>query len=166
MSFNCLYKNKNITKLTLKIHYRISNIKLNPYPYSEYQKKLIDKIIFLRKCGHTYKMISQYFNQINLLSYRGKKFSPSLVFELIKKHNRHLEKNKSKLGEIISSELVYEQFYKSDFNRYSYIWIIMDFCMKKLLLILICLFVSFEVKSKDKKSITKLIDYEKCMKEL
>ena len=42
----------------------------------------------------------------------------------------------------------------------------MDFCMKKLLLILICLFVSFEVKSKDKKSITKLIDYEKCMKEL
>ena len=46
-------------------------------------------------------MISQYFNQINLLSYRGKKFSPSLVFELIKKYNRHLEKNKSKLGEII-----------------------------------------------------------------
>ena len=38
--------------------------------------------------------------------------------------------------------------------------------MKKLLLILICLFVSFEVKSKDIKSITKLIDYEKCMKEL
>ena len=108
MSFNCLYKNKNITKLTLKIHYRISNIKLNPYPYSEYQKKLIDKIIFLRKCGHTYKMISQYFNQINILSYRGKRFSPSLVFELVKKYNRHLEKNKSKLGEIISSELVYE----------------------------------------------------------
>ena len=38
--------------------------------------------------------------------------------------------------------------------------------MKKLLLILICLFVSFEVSSKSKKSITKLIDYEKCMKEL
>ena len=38
--------------------------------------------------------------------------------------------------------------------------------MKKLLLILICLFVSFEVRSKDIKSITKLIDYEKCMKEL
>ena len=108
MSFNCLYKNKNITKLTLKINYKITNIKLNPYPYSQYQKKLIDKIIFLRKCGHTYKMISQYFNQINILSYRGKRFSPSLVFELIKKHNRHLEKNKSKLGEIISSELVYE----------------------------------------------------------
>ena len=84
------------------------NIKLNPYQYSQYQKKLIDKIIFLRKCGHTYKMISQYFNQINILSYRGKKFSPSLVFELIKKHNRHLEKNKSKLGKITSSKLVYE----------------------------------------------------------
>ena len=72
---------------------------------------LIDKIIFFRECGHTYKMISQYFNQINILSYRGyrgKRFSPSLVFELIKKHNRHLEKNKSKLGEIISSELVYD----------------------------------------------------------
>jgi hypothetical protein len=53
-------------------------------------------------------MISQYLNQINILSYRGKRFSPSLVFELIKKYNRHLEKNKSKLGEIISSELVYE----------------------------------------------------------
>ena len=53
-------------------------------------------------------MISQYFNQINLLSYRGKKFSPSLVFELIKKYNKHLEKNNSKLGEIISSELIYE----------------------------------------------------------
>ena len=69
---------------------------------------LIDKIIFLRESGHTYKMISQYFNQINILSYRGKRFSPSLVFELIKKYNRHLVKNKSRLGEIISSELIYE----------------------------------------------------------
>ena len=96
------------TSIKLKINYKITKIKLNPYPYSQYQKKLIEKIIFSRKCGHTYKMISQYFNQINILSYRGKRFSPSLVFELIKKHNRHLEKNKSKLGEIISSELVYE----------------------------------------------------------
>ena len=108
MSFNCLYKNKNITKLTLKINYKFTKIKLNPYPYSQYQKLLIEKIVFLRKCGHTYKMISQYFNQINLLSYRGKKFSPSLVFELTKKYNKHLEKNNSKLGEIISSELIYE----------------------------------------------------------
>ena len=91
------------TSIKLKINYKITKIKLNPYAYSQYQKKLIDKIIFLRKCGHTYKMISQYFNQINLLSYRGKKFSPSLVFELIKKYNKHLEKNNSKLGEIISS---------------------------------------------------------------
>ena len=53
-------------------------------------------------------MISQYFNQINLLSYSGKKFSPSLVFDLIKKYNKHLEKNNSKLGEIISSGLIYE----------------------------------------------------------
>ena len=96
------------TSIKLKINYKITKIKLNPYPYSQYQKLLIEKIVFLRKCGHTYKMISQYFNQINLLSYRGKNFSPSLVFELIKKHNRHLEKNKSKLGEIIRSELVYE----------------------------------------------------------
>ena len=96
------------TSIKLKINYKITKIKLNPYPYSQYQKLLIEKIVFLRKCGHTCKMISQYFNQINLLSYRGKKFSPSLVFELIKKHNRHLEKNKSKLGEIINSELVYE----------------------------------------------------------
>ena len=96
------------TSIKLKINYKITKIKLNPYPYSQYQKKLIDKIIFLRKCGHTYKIISQYFNQINLLSYRGKKFSPSLVFELIKKYNKHLEKNNSKLGEIISSELIYE----------------------------------------------------------
>ena len=57
-------------------------------------------------------MISQYFNQINLLSYRGKKFSPSLVFELIKKYNKHLEKNNSKLGEIISSELFMSSFTK------------------------------------------------------
>ena len=69
---------------------------------------LIDKIIFFRECGHTYKMISQYFNQINLLSYRGKKFCPSLVFELIKKYRRHLEKNKIKLGEIIRGEVVFE----------------------------------------------------------
>ena len=96
------------TSIKLKINYKITKIELNPYPYSKYQKKLIDKIIFLRKCGHTYKMISQYFNQINILSYRGKRFSPSLVFELIKKHNRHLEKNKSKLGKITSSKLVYE----------------------------------------------------------
>ena len=96
------------TSIKLKINYKITKIKLNQYPYSQYQKKLIEKIIFLRKCGHTYKMISQYFNQINLLSYRRKKFSPSLVFELIKKYNKHLEKNNSKLGEIISSELVYE----------------------------------------------------------
>ena len=53
-------------------------------------------------------MISQYFNQINLLSYRGKKFSSCLVFELIKKYNKHLERNKSKLGEIIKSKLIYE----------------------------------------------------------
>ena len=92
------------TSIKLKINYKITKINLNPYSYSQYQKKLIDKIIFLRKCGHTYKMISQYFNQINLLSYRGKKFSPSLVFELIKKYNKHLDK----LGEIINSELVYE----------------------------------------------------------
>ena len=96
------------TSIKLKINYKITKIKLNPYPYSQYQKLLIEKIVFLRKCGHTYKMISQYFNQINLLSYRGKKFSPSLVFELIKKYNKHLEKNNSKVGEIISSELVYE----------------------------------------------------------
>ena len=96
------------TSIKLKINYKITKIKLNPYPYSQYQKKLIDKIIFLRKCGHTYKMISQYFNQINLLSYRGKKFSPSLVFELIKKYNRHLEKNKSRLGEIIDCKVIYE----------------------------------------------------------
>ena len=38
--------------------------------------------------------------------------------------------------------------------------------MQKILLILIYLFVSFEVISSDKKSITKLIDYEKCMKVL
>ena len=74
-------------------------------------------------------MISQYFNQINLLSYRGKKFSSCLVFELIKKYNKHLERNKSKLGEIIKSKLIYEWFYKSNFNRYSYIWILVDFCM-------------------------------------
>ena len=53
-------------------------------------------------------MISQHINQINLLSYRGKKFSPSLVFELIKKYNKHLEKNNSKLGEIIKIKLIYE----------------------------------------------------------
>ena len=104
----CMYSFRDYTNITLKIHYKISNIRLNSYPYSPYQKMLIDKIIFFRECGHTYKMISQYFNQINLLSYRGKNFSPSLVFELIKKYNRHLEKNKSKLGEIIRSELVYE----------------------------------------------------------
>ncbi len=38
--------------------------------------------------------------------------------------------------------------------------------MQKILLILIYLFVSFEVISSDKKSITKLIDYEKCMEVL
>ena len=96
------------TSIKLKINYKITKIKLNLYPYSQYQKKLINKIIFLTECGHTYKMISQYSNQINILSYKGKRFSPSLVFELIKKYNSHLEKNKSKLGEIISSELVYE----------------------------------------------------------
>ena len=96
------------TSIKLKINYKITKIKLNTYPYSQYQKLLIEKIVFLRKCGHTYKMISQYFNQINLLSYRGKKFSPSLVFELIKNYNKHLEKNQSKLGEIIMSKLIYE----------------------------------------------------------
>ena len=104
----CMYSFRDYTNITLKIHYKISNIRLNPYPYSPYQTMLIDKIIFFRECGHTYKMISQYFNQINILSYRGKRFSPSLVFELIKKYNKHLEKNNSKLGEIISSELIYE----------------------------------------------------------
>ena len=74
-------------------------------------------------------MISQYFNQINLLSYRGKKFSPSLVFELIKKHNRHLEKNKSKLGEIINSELIYECFTKViliDILIFGSLWIFLN----------------------------------------
>ena len=51
---------------------------------------------------------NSYFNQINLLSRRGKKFFPSLVFELIKRYNKHLEKNQSKLGEIIKSKLIYE----------------------------------------------------------
>ena len=104
----CMYSFRDYTNITLKIYYKISNIRLNSYPYSPYQKMLIDKIIFFRECGHTYKMISQYFNQINLLSYRGKKFSPSLVFELIKNYNKHLEKNQSKSGEIIMSKLIYE----------------------------------------------------------
>ena len=104
----CMYSFRDYTNITRKVNYKISNIRLNLYPDSPYQKMLIDKIIFFREFGHTYKMISQYFNQINLLSYRGKKFSPSLTFELIKKYNRHLEKNKSKLGKITSSELVYE----------------------------------------------------------
>ena len=62
MSFNYLYKNKNITKLTLKIHYRISNIKLNPYPYSEYQKKLIDKSLLSKT---EINQINKYHKLVN-----------------------------------------------------------------------------------------------------
>ena len=65
------------TSIKLKINYKITKIKLNPYPYSQYQKKLIDKIIFLRKCGHTYKMISQYFNQINMGVIEESRLDPS-----------------------------------------------------------------------------------------
>jgi len=57
----CMYSFRDYTNITLKVHYKISKIRLNPYPYSPYQKMLIDKIIFFRECGHTYKIISQYF---------------------------------------------------------------------------------------------------------
>ena len=45
-SNNVGIKIKNI-KYLLKFNYKITKIKLNPYPYSQYQKKLINKIIFL-----------------------------------------------------------------------------------------------------------------------
>ena len=108
MSFNCLYNISNITKLSIKINYKIQNIKLNRYPYSQYQKMLIDRIKMLRELGYSYRKISKFFNERNILSYRGKKFSCGLVFELMKKYDLHKDKNKSKLGEIVSWSYVIE----------------------------------------------------------
>ena len=48
--------------------------KLNPYPFLSI-KNVIDDYKPPRECGHTYKMISQYFNP----ELRGKKFTPSCI---------------------------------------------------------------------------------------
>ena len=108
MSLNCLYSNSTITKLSIKINYQIPNIKLNPYPYSDYQKLLIDKIKLLREEGYSHRKISKIFNERKILSYRGKKFSCGLVWEIEKKYNLHLKKNKRVKGEIVEWSYVVE----------------------------------------------------------
>ena len=108
MSFNCLYPISTITKLSIKINYKITNIKLNPYPYSHYQKLLIEKIIQMRDMGLSHRKISKFFNDSNILSYRGKKFTVGLVWEIENKYKKHLKKNETKLGDIDNWELVYE----------------------------------------------------------
>ena len=108
MSLDCLYKISHITKFSIKINYKIQNIKLNPYNYSSYQKMIIDRIKMLRELGYSDRKISKFFNERNILSYRGKRFSCGLVFEIMKKYRLHIEKNKSKLGEIVSMSYVIE----------------------------------------------------------
>lgn len=101
MSSFCLYDNLNISKKHLKIKYKISNIKTTENYYSNYQRLIVDKIRWLRELGYSHRKISKFFNDNEMLSYRGKKFSCGLVFEIEKKYKIHLEKNKIEKGKII-----------------------------------------------------------------
>ena len=69
--------------LTLCIEINIADLWISHY--SEHQQYLYDTIVKFRDQGWSYIKISQWFNDNNILTPRGKKFIPPSVFSIVKK---------------------------------------------------------------------------------
>jgi hypothetical protein len=69
--------------LTLSIEINIADLWV-PH-YSEHQQYLYDTILKFRDQGWSYIKISQWFNDNNILTPRGKQFIPPSVFSIVKK---------------------------------------------------------------------------------
>ena len=86
----------------LKFTVRLSSLTLNHYKYNLYQKYVIRKIILLRvREKYTWKRISNYLNNNNIRSVKGKLFSPQLVERIIFKYKRRLKNMKTCKKEIV-----------------------------------------------------------------
>ena len=69
--------------LTLSIEINIADLWVSYY--SEHQQYLYDTILKFRDQGWSYIKISQWFNDNNILTPRGKNFIPPSVFSIVKK---------------------------------------------------------------------------------
>jgi hypothetical protein len=69
--------------LTLSIEINIADLWVSHY--SEHQQYLYDTILKFRDQGWSYIKISQWFNDNNILTPRGKQFIPPSVFSIVKK---------------------------------------------------------------------------------
>ena len=75
--------NANRYFLTLSIEINIADLWVSHY--SEHQQYLYDTIIKFRDQGWSFIKISQWFNDNNILTPRGKQFIPPSVFSIVKK---------------------------------------------------------------------------------
>jgi hypothetical protein len=75
--------NANRYFLTLSIEINIADLWVSYY--SEHQQYLYDTIIKFRDQGWSFIKISQWFNDNNILTPRGKQFIPPSVFSIVKK---------------------------------------------------------------------------------
>ena len=97
-------------KISIKINVLLSNLTLYEYPYSDYQKFLISKILDLRSQGWNDPQISKWFNENGYMSVRGKRLKPNHVWGIIDKYRKHQEKVSNKYKEDITKcEIVIEE---------------------------------------------------------
>ena len=96
-------------KISIKINVLLSNLTLYEYPYSDYQKFLISKILDLRSRGWNDPQISKWFNENGYMSVTGKRLKPNNVWGIIDKYRKHQEKLSTKYQEDITKyEIVIE----------------------------------------------------------
>ena len=72
---------------------------MSNYPLTDYQKYLLSsfkKIYQFRELGFSYRRISNFFNENKIRSTRGKSFSPSMIYQIIKKNNIRLKRREIK----------------------------------------------------------------------
>ena len=69
---------------------------MSNYPLTDYQKYLLKKIYQFRELGFSYRRISNFFNENKIRSTRGKTFSPSMIYQIIKKNNIRLKRREIK----------------------------------------------------------------------
>ena len=82
-SSTVLAKDTNLNFLTLGLEIIVADLWVSHY--SEHQQYLFDTIIKFRAEGWSYVQISQWFNDNDILTPRGKKFIPASVHSIVKK---------------------------------------------------------------------------------
>ena len=76
--------------LALSIEFNVTDLWI-PH-YSQHQQYLFDTITQFRAAGWSYIKISNWFNEQNILTPRGKQFIPPSVFSIIKKKKISIER--------------------------------------------------------------------------